>query len=140
MKTMRRFSLLSLTLSAAGLTACASLFGGEEVKVRPISNMSGLSSEPRDALYESAVTAINERDYARALDYLQEAKAKDPRNIKALNALGVVYDKLGRFDLSARYYAQAREIDPTSRVVVANLDYSRALQGLTASNKQVVTL
>ena len=140
MKTIRRSSILCLTLSAASLTACASLFGGEEVKVRPISNMSGLTSEPRDPLYESAVTAINERDYAKALDYLQEAKSKNPRNIKALNALGVVYDKLGRFDLSARYYAQAREIDPASRVVVANLDYSRALQGLMASNKQVVTL
>src|SRR5258708_38929227 len=92
--------------------------------------MSSLTTVGRDPLYESAVTAINARDYARALNYLQEAKAKDPSNIKVLNALGVVYDKLGRFDLSARYYAQASAMDPQSRIVAENMGYSRVLQGL----------
>ena len=30
-------------------------------------------------------------------------------DIRVLNAFGVVYDKLGRFDLSARYYDEAME-------------------------------
>lgn len=130
MKTMRCISFLVLPLSAAGLAACASLLGGDEVKVRPINSMVGLTTEPRDALYESAVTAIDQRDYGRALDYLQADRDRDPKNIKVLNALGVIYDKLGRFDLSARYYAQARAIDPASRIVAANVDYSNRLQGL----------
>jgi len=119
-----------VTLATAGLAACASMLGGEQVKVRPIDTMQSLTTAPRDTLYESAVSAINERDYARALDYLQAAKTKDPRNVKALNALGVVYDKLGRFDLSARYYAQARAVEPDSKVVAENMGYSRVLQGL----------
>ena len=47
-----------------------------------------------------------------------------------LNAFGVVYDKLGRFDLSARYYAQAKAIAPRSMIVLGNIAYSHALQGL----------
>lgn len=126
-----------VTLATAGLAACASVLGGEQVKVRPIDNMATLTSAPRDVLYESAVTAINERDYGRALEYLQAAKAKDPRNVKALNALGVVYDKLGRFDLSARYYAQARAIEPDSKIVAENMGYSSILQRILNPNQAV---
>ena len=121
--------------TAGGLAACASVLGGPEVKIRPVDT--ALTTAPRDALYESAVAAINERDYGRALDYLQAAKAKDPRNVKALNALGVVYDKLGRFDLSARYYAQARAIEPDSKIVAENQGYSRVLQRLLNPTQSV---
>src|ERR1019366_6633559 len=114
MKPGKLLFFTPLALVAVGLTACATLFGGEPVKVRPIDMMSSLTAAQSDPLYESAATAINARDYARALDYLQEAKAREANNIKVLNALGVVYDKLGRFDLSARYYAQARAVDPNS--------------------------
>ena len=55
-----------------------------------------------NALNNIGVVNRDQGNYGRALEYLQAAKAKDPRNVRALNALGVVYDKLGRFDLSAR--------------------------------------
>ena len=126
-----------VTLATAGLASCASVIGGQEVKVRPVDTMQTLTGAPRDPLYESAVAAINERDYGRALEYLQAAKAKDPRNVKALNALGVVYDKLGRFDLSARYYAQARAIEPGSRIVAENMGYSSVLQRLLNHNQPI---
>ena len=99
MKRQQWLVFVPMTLATAGLAACASVLGGEEVKIRPVDNMQTLTAAPRDAFYESAVSAINERDYGRALEYLQAAKAKDPRNVRALNALGVVYDKLGRIDL-----------------------------------------
>jgi Flp pilus assembly protein TadD len=118
---------LPLTLATAGLAACASIMGGEGVQVHPVSTTPAQAAAQHDPLYESAVVAINDRDYGRALDYLQAMKAKDPRNVKALNALGVVYDKLGRFDLSARYYAQARAIEPDSKIVAENMGYSRVL-------------
>jgi hypothetical protein len=129
MKARKPLFLGSLALATAGLTACASMLGGEPVKVRPVETMSSLTPAQSNPLYESAVTAINERDYARALDYLQQAKAGNPRDVKVLNALGVVYDKLGRFDLSARYYGQAQAVDPSSRIVAANVEYSKILQG-----------
>jgi hypothetical protein len=128
---------LPIALATGGLAACASMLGNEEVKVRPVDTLSALGSAQHDTLYESAVAAINAREYARALDYLQAAKAKDPRNLKALNALGVVYDKLGRFDLSARYYAQAQAIEPDSRIVAENQGYSRILQRLLNPSQSV---
>jgi len=128
---------LPIALATGGLAACASMLGNEEVKIRPVDTLSALGSAQHDMLYESAVAAVNAREYARALDYLQAAKAKDPRNLKALNALGVVYDKLGRFDLSARYYAQARAIEPDSQIVAENQGYSRILQRLLNPSQSV---
>jgi hypothetical protein len=86
-----------------------------------------------DLFYGDAVAAINRRDYARALDLLQTARAHAPQDARVLNAFGVVYDKLGRFDLSQRYYAEAQTADPASRIVAENLAYSKALQGGTAA-------
>jgi tetratricopeptide (TPR) repeat protein len=83
-----------------------------------------------DLYYAGAVRAIEARDYARALDYLQTGRAIAPDDVRVINAFGVVYDKLGRFDLSARYYAEAKTLDPTSKVVDNNLAYSERLQGL----------
>ncbi len=82
--------------------------------------------------YQSAARAIKQRDYGLALDLLQDARIREPNDVRVVNAFGVVYDKLGRFDLSARYYAEAAKIDPSSAIVRNNLAYSRKLQGLAA--------
>jgi hypothetical protein len=82
--------------------------------------------------YQSAARAIKQRDYGLALDLLQDARIREPNDVRVVNAFGVVYDKLGRFDLSARYYADAAKIDPSSAIVRNNLAYSRKLQGLAA--------
>ena len=42
--------------------------------------------------------------------------------------MGVVYDKLGRFDLSSRYYDLAEAADPGSKVVAIDRAYSVILQ------------
>jgi Flp pilus assembly protein TadD len=42
--------------------------------------------------------------------------------------MGVVYDKLGRFDLSDRYYTQADKADPGSRIVALDRRYSMMLR------------
>jgi len=81
-------------------------------------------------LYGRAAEAIKARDYALALELLQLAATRAPNDARVLNAQGVVYDKLGRFDLSGRYYARALQADPGSRIVLANIAYSARLQGL----------
>jgi tetratricopeptide (TPR) repeat protein len=82
-----------------------------------------------DASYDAATAAIYHRDYGRALDLLQVALERHPGDVRVLNAFGVVYDKLGRFDLSARYYARALALGPTSSVLANNMAYSHQLQG-----------
>src|SRR5471030_96399 len=82
-----------------------------------------------DGLYDDAVVAVSHRDYASALDLLQTARARNPSDARVMNAFGVVYDKLGRFDLSERYYAQAEALDPGSQIVANNRAYSLVMQG-----------
>jgi hypothetical protein len=124
----KKYLLLWLMTGAAG---CAPIFSHiPEPQFRPLETTAGVESPTESTFYQSAVTAINRRDYATALDYLQAARVKQPNNVRVLNAFGVVYDKLGRFDLSARYYAQANALDPKSQIVAKNMSYSRWLQGL----------
>ncbi len=95
--------------------------------VGPLPTASAINVD--DRLYEDAVHAIDIRDYGAALDLLQAARNQKADDVRVLNAFGVVYDKLGRFDLSTRYYAQAQAIDPASQIVRQNLAYSEVLQG-----------
>lgn len=88
---------------------------------------------PEDQLYQDAKRAIEARDYASALDLLQLAKQRSPNDSRVLNALGVLYDKLGRFDLSSRYYKQALAAHPDSPAVLANMQYSQKLQSYSRS-------
>jgi hypothetical protein len=101
------------------------------VHIRPVNTP--FEAQPREAArsayYRSAVRAIDARDYALALDLLQTARENNPSDAAVLNAFGVVYDKLGRFDLSGRYYTQAAALDPNSPIVRQNLAYSARLQG-----------
>lgn len=84
-----------------------------------------------DRLYARAADAIRVRDYALALEVLQVAAVRAPKDARVLNAQGVIYDKLGRFDLSARYYARALAADPGSSIVAHNMAYSARLSGRT---------
>ena len=112
-----------------GVSACALFDRTAAIDIRTVQPVAGAAVSPDDALYSAAVRAISARDYALALDYLQAARQKQPSDIRVLNGFGVVYDKLGRFDLSARYYAEAGKLDPQSPIVAANLAYSAVLQG-----------
>jgi hypothetical protein len=96
-------------------------------------NPEGARAAVGDLSYRAAVRAIDRRDYGQALDLLQRARTRAPGDARVLNAFGVVYDKLGRFDLSARYYALAEAADPASPIVANNIAYSQALQFAAAS-------
>src|SRR5579859_3930545 len=98
-----------------------------QLVVTPVETVT--ASAPADeALYQDAKQAIETRNYAAALDLLQDARGRAPKDVRVLNAFGVVYDKLGRFDLSTRYYEAAKKLDPASPIVAQNLAYSAMLQ------------
>jgi tetratricopeptide (TPR) repeat protein len=143
----QRLSLLAGSCLILGLGGCQHLerfaewagfhAADHSVKVTPVPvNAPPPTANAReDALYEQAVAAIEQRDYGRALDVLQlarEARENDPR---VLSAMGVVYDKLGRFDLSKRYYDLADAADPGSKVVAQDRAYSLVLQQRIAAER-----
>lgn len=122
--------ILGLSVALGGCSLLPFGLGREHrLEARPISPMTELSGRTANPYYDRATAAIARRDYARALDLLQRARGRDATDVRVLNAFGVVYDKLGRFDLSTRYYGQALALDPGSTVIAQNLAYSRALQG-----------
>jgi len=124
---------MSLRNFAAALAALPLLAACQAppLQIRPVGTSlasAEMSAQREDADYASARAAIERRDYATALDWLQAARAVNPSDVRVLNAFGVVYDKLGRFDLSERYYTQALTLDHRSEIVIHNLAYSRGLQ------------
>lgn len=137
MQTFTRVALLATTaMLLSGCAVAPKYFAwlklGREtpaVEVQPVrASTETASVAPADRLYRSAVAAIEDRDYGLALERLQLAREHAPRDVRVLNALGVTYDKLGRFDLSARFYAEASAIAPQSPVLTANLAYSHLMQ------------
>ena len=99
------------------------------VKIIPVAPpLTAPGALPDDGLYADAAHLIEVRQYAAALDLLQQSRDKAPNDVRVMNAFGVVYDKLGRFDLSERYYAQAEAIDPNSPIVRENIAYSALLK------------
>jgi hypothetical protein len=124
-----KLRLLFSTALVLSMGACATPpKPAKLVEMRAAKLTDQAAAKPDEALYQAAVSAIERRDYALALDALQAARARTPDDPRVWNAMGVVYDKLGRFDLSARYYAQAQTFDPNSTVVAQNLAYSDVLQ------------
>jgi len=127
----------AIAVSASG---CALLpHRAKWAKVTPIT--SPTAQMPRDErYYQDAVAALDRRDYGRALEALQVARELKVDDVRVWNAFGVVYDKLGRFDLSARYYNQALKLDPNSTVVARNMAYSAQLQAERARPASVTAL
>jgi Flp pilus assembly protein TadD len=133
MKTSPLASALLASALLAGLGGCAhfpqklaSLFGRARPIPADIGQVGPYAAE--DRLYADAVSAIDKRSYGQALDLLQVARDSRPTDPRVLTAMAVVYDKLGRFDLSGRYYDQAEQADPGSRVVALDRRYSMMLR------------
>ena len=129
-----KYDLQCLAIGGAlllGLTACqGGHLADHSAKVTPIApQLSPVGPYAvEDRLYDHAVKAIEQRDYGQALDILQMAKESRPDDPRVLTAMGVVYDKMGRFDLSARYYTLAEQADPGSKVVATDRAYSEQIQ------------
>jgi tetratricopeptide (TPR) repeat protein len=115
-------------MAAAALAGCAPILRDADLVPVRAARSADTGVTRTDGAYANAIAAIDRRDYARALELLQMARQQNAGDVRVLNAMGVVYDKLGRFDLSRRYYAEAAKADPNSPIVQANMAYSQRLQ------------
>jgi hypothetical protein len=77
-----------------------------------------------DTLYARGRDALMAGDLASALELFHSARRAGPDDVRVLNGLAVIYDRLGRYDLSANYYQSAQAIDPNSTIVQTNLALS----------------
>jgi Flp pilus assembly protein TadD len=67
--------------------------------------------------------------YALAEQDFRKAVETGPRDVEAWIGLGASYDRLNRFDLADRAYAQAVRIGGETAVILNNQGYSQLLRG-----------
>lgn len=64
-----------------------------------------------------------------ALEQLIKILDENPADIRALNAAGISYDCLGRYDLAEKAYTASLQLDGSQPDLLNNMGYSRLLQG-----------
>ena len=73
----------------------------------------GSVSKPSE--YRKAQKLIDKEDYDGAIELLQKALRKAPRDADVLNLLGFTHRKTDRLDEALGYYRQALDVDPNHR-------------------------
>jgi len=123
-KALKATLLASAALVAAGCTADWS--NGETANYKWTQNppLQASSEDP----YALGKKQFADGLYGMALKSFRVALVREPKSLDRLNAVAATYDKLGRFDLAERYYAQALGVDPNSVQTLNNIGYSFLMQ------------
>ncbi len=112
-----------LTLIWAGLlgvTACAGHIAEPQIRAA-----SSGSSAPLGSV-EKGRFLLDQGQYGLAIDEFRKALRVDPENVASVEGLARSYDRLGREDLSDRYYQQALALAPRNARLYA--DYAASLR------------
>ena len=121
---MKKYLVLAMAIALSG---CATFdWSGIRALVK-VGDQEAVSDIDR-ALVQGRVQFV-QGNYGIAIDSFNAAVTLDPKSVRALNGLAASYDKLGRFDLAQRYYANALALDPESPMTLNNIGYSQLLQG-----------
>ena len=78
------------------------------------------SSPPSDERLARARDLVQKRQIADAIELYRDILADTPRNVKARNNLGVLYDELGHPELALEQFEAAEGIDPLNVDVLIN--------------------
>ena len=70
---------------------------------------------PRQSELAAGKAAIDAKDWKKAIDNLNHAAAKEPRNANIQNYLGYANRKSGNLDTAFRHYNEALRLDPKHR-------------------------
>ena len=84
---------------------------------------------PSDEPVRLGVQRFYEGNFGLAQMYFQAAVEKSPRDATAWIGLAASYDRLGRFDLADRSYAQAQRLVGNTAGLLNNEGYSYMLRG-----------
>jgi tetratricopeptide (TPR) repeat protein len=79
--------------------------------------------------HQTGLEHLKAARYGLAVFELRKALRDNPRSIETLNAIGIAYDQLGRFDVSREYYDRALALDPNAVQTLNNLGLSATKQG-----------
>jgi hypothetical protein len=129
--------LLTMTAGYALLAACSGGSGVATFSARPVVP-EGYGTADAGSPYQSGKRQLEAGNVGLAIDAFRKAIRSEPGSLDALNGLAVAYDRIGRFDLSRRYYEQALGIEPDSATILHNLGYSLTLQGKVQEGRELM--
>jgi tetratricopeptide (TPR) repeat protein len=125
----RAFQLCAL---AGFLGSCAAL-GGAPKQAQIVSFAEGAPETvlpgAADALLAKAQANLAAGESATAISLFRQYLRSAPHSVDAYNGMAIAYDRIGRFDLSRRYYEVALKLSPEDSRVINNIGYSLAIQG-----------
>jgi len=104
----------NLNAAVAAVEAAMGGAGGKQSSNAPASLLFA-SAGSGDRAYVSAISFVNEHDYAKALKSLERAERAFGPHPDVLTYIGYTYRKMGRYDMAERYYREALAIAPGHR-------------------------
>jgi tetratricopeptide (TPR) repeat protein len=122
--------LASVTLLLLLLGGCTTAQIDAFIDAQPVALRGGEPIGPPAAdAYAAGKAHLGHGRLGLAHEEFRRALTTEGANVRTLNALAIVYDELQRFDLAARYYAHALELDPHSPQTLNNYGRSLLRQG-----------
>ena len=126
-------------LVSAVLACSACLADQGKLEIRSVERGLKNGSEPVPFRIAEARGHLALGNVALALEGFRKAAREDPASMEALAGMADCYDRMGRFDLSRRYYETALAIAPQDLALLATFAASLERQGLSAEATAVRT-
>jgi len=124
---MIKTDLAILSLAAVALTSC----GSQMVELRSIKQPLAQGTQPANFRVAEGNAQLVLGNVGLAVEAYRKALREQPDSIGAMAGLATCYDRMGRTDLSRRYFEMALAVDP------ANTDlYSLFAQSLEAQGQR----
>jgi Flp pilus assembly protein TadD len=122
---------VALAFIALSLSGCAGELGEswEAQTTSSIEQPDSVKYYPSDEPYKLGVEHFNRGHYGLAEKYFRDAVEKAPKDASAWIGLAASYDRILRFDLADRAYAQAIRLKGETVQILNNQGYSYMLRG-----------
>ena len=127
---MKRGGKFLVSATAFAVAACGGQQGKLEIRSTP-TPLAGIKRAVPERIAE-ARGQLGLGNVALALTSFRIAAREDPNSIDALAGIADCYDRMGRFDLSRRYYESALALAPADTQLLAAFAASLQLQGKSA--------
>ena len=124
---MHKGGILLVSAAVLGCTAC--LGGGGKLEIRTVDRGLKAGHEPVPFRIAEARSHLALGNVGLALEGFRKAAREDPANIEAFAGMADCYVRMGRFDLSRRYYEQALALAPRDPGLLAAFAASLDQQG-----------
>lgn len=85
--------------------------------------------EEKEELAKIGRELANKEQYKEAIEYLEKALQKDPKDIQILNSLGFANGRSGKYEKAKEWYKKALEIEPKFQKALGNIGHVLEMEG-----------